>query len=115
MYKVDAAESPNTEPTGASTVLIVKPKQRFERCHRRADLMHSYIFNFYWTQVSLGSGYGSDVTLADEDTNSIPSDEANKAMWRHLVTNYLSIFLNFFICFLFSLKFVPQFNTLSTF
>ena len=31
--------------------------------------MHSYIFNFYWTQVSLGSGYGSDVTLDDEDTN----------------------------------------------
>ena len=49
---------------------------------------------FYWTRVNLGQIFGSgcpsvtdrrlwdftDVTLADEDTNSIPTDNANRAI-----------------------------------
>ena len=65
--------------------------------------------NFYRTQVSLGSDLWvlmsltdrlfadlTDVTLADEDSNSTPADGVNRAilgnvamwqcMWRHLVT-----------------------------
>ena len=59
---------------------------------------HAYFrFNFYRTQVSLGSGlwvpasvptYVQDlfenftgVTLADDDTNSILADDANRAIW----------------------------------
>ena len=63
------------------------------------------IFSFYRTQVSLGSdlwvlmsvstrGFAdlTDVTLADEDSNSIPTDDVSgqsmamrKCKWRHLV------------------------------
>ena len=53
-----------------------------------------FVFNFYRTQVSLGSGLWvpvsltpgalwnfADVTLADDDTNSILANDANRAIW----------------------------------
>ena len=76
------------------------------------------MFDFYRTQASLGTDLCTrcfadltDVTLADEDTNSILTDNANRAIqgnvalqvmlpggqlcnqckWRHLVANFATL------------------------
>ena len=62
------------------------------------SLFFCSILNFYRTQVSLGSSLWvpvsvctyvrelcenfADVTLADDDTNLILADDANRAIWR---------------------------------
>ena len=52
---------------------------------------------FYRTHVDLGSDLclsddiEADANLADEDTNSIPTGEANRAFLRHLVTKFVDL------------------------
>ena len=70
------------------------PKEKMAN-YQNAIFFRFVISFFYRTQVNLGSDSWvrmsvrnvwldlTDVTLADEDTNSILTDNANRAMWQY--------------------------------